>query len=49
MTRFRKHLQTVERVIGALLVLTGILFITGSMADIAFWILETFPSLGTTG
>jgi len=49
MTRFRKHLQTVERVIGALLVLTGILFITGSMADISFWILETFPSLGTTG
>ncbi len=49
MTRFRKHLQTVERVIGALLVLTGILFNTGSMADIAFWILETFPSLGTTG
>jgi len=49
MTRFRKHLAMVERVIGALLVLTGILFITGSMSEIAFWILETFPSLGTTG
>ena len=49
MARFRRHLQTVERVIGALLVLTGILFITGSMADIAFWILETFPSFGTVG
>ncbi|NQV82543.1 MAG: cytochrome c biogenesis protein CcdA [Rhodospirillales bacterium] len=49
MTRFRKHLQTVERVIGALLVLTGILFITGSMTEIAYWILETFPKLGTTG
>ncbi len=49
MARFRSHLQTVERVIGALLVLTGILFITGSMADIAFWILETFPSFGTVG
>ena len=49
MTRFRKHLQTVERVIGALLVLTGILFITGSMADMAYWILEAFPNLGTAG
>jgi cytochrome c-type biogenesis protein len=49
MARFRSHLQTVERVIGGLLVLTGILFITGSMADIAFWILETFPSFGTVG
>ncbi len=49
MARFRRHLQTVERVIGALLVLTGILFMTGSMADIAYWILEAFPDLGTAG
>ena len=49
MTRFRAHMLTVERVIGGLLVLTGILFLTGSMADIAFWILEAFPSLGQIG
>ena len=28
---------------GALLVLTGVLFITGSMQDIAYWLFETFP------
>ncbi len=49
MSRFRSRLQTVERVIGGLLVLTGILFMTGSMADIAYWLLETFPSFGTVG
>jgi len=49
MSRFRKHLHTVERVIGALLVLTGILFLTGSMADMSYWLLETFPSLRTSG
>ncbi len=49
MTRFRRHLQMVERVIGALLVLTGILFITGSMAVISYWLLETFPDLWTFG
>ena len=49
MARFRRHLQTIERIIGSLLVLTGILFITGSMTDIAYWILETFPTLGTAG
>lgn len=49
MSRFRKHLQTVERVIGILLILTGILFLTGSMSTIAFWILETFPTLGRVG
>ena len=49
MGRFRSHLKTVERVIGGLLVLTGVLFMTGSMNEIAFWILETFPALGRIG
>jgi cytochrome c-type biogenesis protein len=49
MSRFRRHMQTVERVIGGLLVVTGVLFLTGSIADIAYWILETFPTLGTSG
>ena len=43
------HLQTVERVIGTLLELTGILFIIGSMADIGYWNLEALPKLGTAG
>jgi hypothetical protein len=30
-------------------VLTGILFLTGSMTLIAAWILETFPSLAKIG
>ncbi|MES0811384.1 cytochrome c biogenesis protein CcdA [Roseibium sp. SCPC15] len=41
--RFRKHLGTVEKLMGGLLVLTGLLFITGQMSAIAFWLLETFP------
>jgi cytochrome c-type biogenesis protein len=49
MGRARKHMQTVERVMGALLVITGIMFLTGSINDVAFWLLETFPVLGTTG
>jgi cytochrome c-type biogenesis protein len=35
--------------LGVALVATGILFITGSMSEIAFWILDTFPSLGKIG
>lgn len=34
---------------GALLVATGVLFLTGTMNEIGFWLLETFPSLGTIG
>jgi cytochrome c-type biogenesis protein len=49
MRRFRRHLGTVERVMGLALVGTGVLFMTGSMVEIANWILITFPSLGTIG
>ncbi|MEO9525858.1 cytochrome c biogenesis protein CcdA [Roseibium sp.] len=41
--RFRKHMGTVEKIMGGFLVLTGLLFITGQMSAIAFWLLETFP------
>ncbi len=49
LTRFRKHLGVMEKVMGGLLVLTGIMFITGSMSLVALWFLETFPALGTLG
>ena len=47
--RFRRHLGTVEKVTGGLLVLTGILFLTGGMATMSYWLLETFPALGLIG
>ena len=49
MTRFRRHMQRIEQAMGVLLIITGILFITGGMNDIGFWLLETFPSLGKVG
>ena len=48
-SRFRKHLGTVEKVMGGMLVLTGILFLTGAMPVIAYWFLETFPQFATYG
>lgn len=47
MGRFKRHLGTVEKVMGVLLVLTGILILTGSMNWLGFWLLEAFPGLGT--
>lgn len=49
MRRFRRHIGTIEKIIGVLLIATGILFLTGSIPEISFWLLETFPSLGTVG
>ncbi len=49
LTRFKKRLGTVEKATGGLLVLTGVLFLTGGMERTAFWLLETFPALGALG
>ena len=48
-TRFRRHIPLVEKVTGAGLMVTGILFLTGAMPTIGNWLLETFPVLGTIG
>lgn len=49
MQRFRSRVRTVEIVLGLLLILTGILFLTGLMAETAYWLLEAFPALGKVG
>ncbi len=46
MNKFKRHLGTMEKVMGALLVITGILFLTGSMNWLGQWMIETFPFLG---
>ncbi len=49
MKRMRSRLPLVEKAMGCLLVLTGIAFFSGWMADASFWLLETFPALGRLG
>ncbi len=49
LTRFRKHMQRVEQGMGLFLILTGIAFITGTITQASFWLLETFPVLGRIG
>jgi cytochrome c-type biogenesis protein len=47
--RFRAYLGAIERVIGALLVATGIGFLTGSIQDVSAWLLQTFPAFANLG
>ncbi len=47
--KFRSHLGTVERVMGVLLVITGVIFLTGSMQIMSYWLIEQFPWLATIG
>ncbi len=46
---FRRHMGMVEKVMGALLVVVGGMMITGQFERMAYWLLETFPVLGTIG
>ena len=45
MQRFRGHLDKVEKVMGAVLVITGLLFLTGSINWFGSWLLDIFPGL----
>lgn len=47
--RMRRWIPTVERATGVLLVGTGLLFVTGRLNELSFWLLETFPILGRIG
>ncbi|SKA37815.1 cytochrome c biogenesis CcdA family protein [Consotaella salsifontis] len=49
MARFRAHFGLVEKLMGGLLVVAGVLFLTGGMQTLSFWLLETFPALQSIG
>jgi cytochrome c-type biogenesis protein len=49
LVRFRRHFANVERAMGGLLVVTGVLFLTGWLSRFSFWLIETFPALSRLG
>ncbi|WP_417582347.1 cytochrome c biogenesis CcdA family protein [Pelagibacterium sp.] len=46
---FKKHLGTVEKVMGGLLIIVGILFLTGNFTRLAFWMQANFEVLNQFG
>lgn len=49
MASFRKHLGLVEKLMGGLLILFGVLIATNSINLIAQWMIETFPVFSAIG
>ena len=49
MARFRRHLGLMEKLMGAFLILFGVLIATNSINIIANWMLEHIPWFGTLG
>jgi len=47
--RFRKHFGKVEKIVGVLLIFTGVAFLTGGVQEMSFWLLEMFPGLAALG
>lgn len=45
MQRYRRHLGLFEKVMGAVLVVAGLMFLTGTLNSFGNWMLETFPAL----
>ncbi|MBB4189559.1 cytochrome c biogenesis CcdA family protein [Sinorhizobium terangae] len=49
LSRFRRHLGLVEKLMGALLVLAGLAFLFGFISSVAIWFQQTFPILMQIG
>lgn len=49
MAKFRRHLGLIEKLMGALLIVFGVLIATNSINIIAQWMLENIPWFGTLG
>ena len=49
LARVRHRLGLVEKAMGAMLVLTGIAFLTGWVTRASYWLLEMFPMLANFG
>ena len=49
MTRLKRHMKTIERAMGVLLILVGVAIFTGAFSDFAFFLLEKLPFLAVLG
>lgn len=49
MAFMKRHMGRIEKISGLLLWTVGLMMVTGQFTAFAFWILETFPSLGMMG
>lgn len=49
MNRIKRHMKTIERVMGGLLIFVGLALVFNQFSTFSFWLLETFPFLAALG
>ncbi len=47
--RMRPHMRKVEIAVGSLMLVMGVLFVSGQVPAISYWLLKTFPALSEIG
>ena len=45
----KRHMAVIEKIMGGLLILIGLLMLTGGFSALSWWLLETFPGLAVLG
>lgn len=46
MGKLKRYMKLIERLMGALLIVVGLLLVTGAFTDLSYWMLETYDALG---
>ena len=46
MSRLKRHMKLIERLMGTLLIIVGLALVTGAFTDFSYWMLETYEVLG---
>jgi len=49
MNRLKRHMGMIEKTMGALLVLVGVMMLTGAFSRMSYWLLENIPFLAAIG
>ena len=46
MTKLKRHMKLIERLMGGLLIIVGLALVTGAFTDFSYWMLEVYDVLG---
>jgi len=49
MNKMKRHMRLIEKAMGGLLLLVGVMLVTGLFSTFSWWLLETFPALAALG
>jgi len=49
MGKLKRHMGLIEKLMGGLLLLVGVMLVTGLFSTFSWWLLETFPALASLG